>query len=87
MASFCKPNSFNYNNFGDIKFKSFEIKNFYIYFKKFSKNGETIDINEFKKSLGILGYKKGNFICERLFDLIDVEKKGKVKKFINKDFL
>ena len=85
MANLCKPNSFNFDKFDKIKFKPSEIKNFYIYFKKFSKNGESINIEEFKRSMGILGYKKGNFICERLFDLIDKEGKGKVRKCLFKN--
>ena len=78
MATLCRPDRTNLTKFNNSKFKPSEIKNFYNYFKKFSNNGESINIDQFKRSLGILGYNKGNFICERLFELIDREQKGKV---------
>ena len=79
MATLCRPEKPYIAKF-KTNFNSSEIKNFYSYFKKFSNNGQTINIDQFKKSLGILGYNKNTFICERLFNLIDNEKTGKVKK-------
>ena len=79
MSSFCKPSGENFTKYENIKFKPSEIKNFNKYFKKFSNNTDFINIEQFKKSLGILGYNRRNFICERLFQLIDENKTGKVK--------
>ena len=78
MSTLCKPSGTNFTKFPNIKFKPSEIKNFYKYFKKFSNDSDYINIEQFKKSLGILGYNRRNFICERLFELIDKKKSGKV---------
>jgi len=78
MATLCRPEKPYIAKF-NTNFKPSEIKNFYSYFKKLSNNGEPINQDQFKKSLGILGYNKNNFICNRLFDLIDNDNTGKVK--------
>lgn len=78
MATLCRPEKPYLSKFNNTKFKQSEIKNFYIYFKKFSNNGETINLEQFKKSLGILGYNKNDFICKRLFDLMDKDNRRKV---------
>jgi Ca2+-binding EF-hand superfamily protein len=80
MSIFCKPNDIviDFNKYNNVKFKPSEIKNFYQYFKKITNNKNYINLEQFKKSLGILGYNRGNFICERLFDLIDKDRSKKV---------
>lgn len=78
MATLCRPEKPFLTKYNKTKFKPSEIRNFYQYFKKFSSDGDSINLIQFKKSLGILGYNKNNFICKRLFDLIDKENNGKV---------
>ena len=86
MSTFCGSGNSNFSKYTkNTKFKESEIKNFYMYFKRFCSDGETLNLDEFKRSLGILGSNKRNFICERLFQLIDKEEKQRVK--INKIYI
>lgn len=76
----CSSTSQNFQKFiSKTKFNLSQIKNFNFYFKKYSKDGIHLTYTEFKNSLGIIGFKAGDFICNRLFDLITVGSNRKVK--------
>lgn len=68
----CTSNSANFSHFTKTtKFKESQIKNFYLYFKKYAKETPNkLNYSEFKSSLGILGSKSNDFICIRLFDML-----------------
>lgn len=78
MSTFCGSTGRDLSAIKNTKFKQNEIRNFFMYFKKFSINGETINLEQFKRSLGILGCNNKNFICDRLFDLIDRDNNKRV---------
>lgn len=78
MSTFCGSTGRDLYAIKNTKFKQNEIRNFYMYFKKFSTNGDTINLEQFKRSLGILGCNNKNFICDRLFELIDRENNKRV---------
>jgi len=78
MSTFCGSTARDLSAIKNTKFKQNEIKNFYMYFKKFSTDGNTINKEEFKRSLGILGCNNKNFICDRLFELIDRDNNSRV---------
>jgi len=73
MSMLCGSIGRDLSSIKTTKFKPNEIKSFYLYFKKFCNNNETLNLLQFKRTLGILGYNNDNFICERLFQLIDKE--------------
>jgi Ca2+-binding EF-hand superfamily protein len=86
----CTSNSMNFSNFTkSTKFKESQIKNFYLYFKKYAKETPNkLNYSEFKSSLGILGSKSNDFICIRLFDMLSDKKSQKLSfgsylKFMN----
>lgn len=65
-------------------FKLDQIKNIYEYFCRYSKDSLTLNLKEFRMSLGVLGAKSCDFIFRRIFELIDDNKNMKVKKNLNK---
>ena len=76
----CYSNKLNFSKYTEFtKFKEGQIKSFYAYFKKYSSNGESLTYYEFKHSLGIMGSKSNEFVCNRLFELIDVNNIERVK--------
>ena len=60
------------------KFKQVQIKSFYNYFKKYTQDSDFLNYNQFKNSLGILGSKNNDFVCSRLFLLIDINQEKRV---------
>lgn len=62
------------------KFNEEEIRNIFKYFSQFANDENYVKFNEFKRSLGVLGAKSHEFICQRIFNLIDVNKKSEVNK-------
>jgi Ca2+-binding EF-hand superfamily protein len=84
----CYSHNLNFSKYTTFtQFKENQIKSFYQYFKKYSANGESLTYREFKHSLGILGAKSNEFVCNRLFELIDVNNIEKVKILCKIDFL
>ena len=65
------------------KFNEVQILNIYNYFCKFANDDLHLNFPEFKRSLGVLGAKSHDFICRRIFSLIDTEKRFEVKFNIN----
>jgi Ca2+-binding EF-hand superfamily protein len=75
----CYSSNVNFSKYTKFtQFKEGQIKSFYNYFKKYSSNGESLTYREFKNSLGILGSKSNEFVCNRLFELIDEHNVDKV---------
>lgn len=67
----CTSGTINFTKYlTTVKFNQNQIRNFYTYFKKFSSGLDTMRYEEFRNSLGVIGYNCGEFICHRLFDLI-----------------
>ncbi len=60
------------------KFNEDQIFNIYNYFCKFANDELYLNFNEFKRSLGVLGAKSHDFICRRIFNLIDINRRFEV---------
>ncbi len=76
----CHSSEINFNKYtSTTKFNESQIKSFYNYFKRYSNGTDALRYNQFKNSLGILGSKNNDFVCTRLFQLIDINKENFVK--------
>ena len=60
------------------KFNEEQIRNIYSYFCLYANEELYINFAEFKRSLGVLGAKSHDFICRRIFNLIDINRKFEV---------
>ncbi|MCQ2818935.1 MAG: hypothetical protein MJ252_16845 [archaeon] len=47
-----------------------QIKNFNEFFQKYSSDKKTLSCDQFRKTLGILGTKAGNWVSQRIYDVI-----------------
>lgn len=76
----CTSSTVNFSQFTkSTKFKESQIKNFYLYFKKYTKESSNhLNYMEFKNSMGILGVTSNDYICQRLFDLLCDKKPQKL---------
>ena len=59
-------------------FKQDEINSIHEYFCKYSSDKMTLNLKEFRMSLGVLGAKSCDFVFRRIFELIDDNKNMKV---------
>ena len=84
----CSSNKkLNYNQYlNTTSFKEDQIKNLYECFCKYSSDKITMNMKEFRMSLGVLGAKSCDFIFRRIFELIDGNKNMKVYRYLIIDF-
>jgi Ca2+-binding EF-hand superfamily protein len=81
----CYSSDINFNKYKTgTKFNESQIRSFYNYFKRYSNGGDALRYNQFKNSMGILGSKSNDFVCNRLFQLIDINC-GNCVIFFNSD--
>ena len=81
MACTSTSKKLNISNYlKTTKFNEDQIWNIYNYFCKFANDDLHLNFPEFKRSLGVLGAKSHDFICRRIFSLIDTEKRFEVIK-------
>lgn len=71
----------------ETKFNEEQIRGIYDYFCKFANDELHLDFPEFKRSLGVLGAKSHDFICRRIFNLIDSSRKLEVINLFNRDLI
>ena len=80
MACTSNTKRINLNSYTKTtKFDEEQIRNIYEYFCKYASDGLILNFSEFKMSLGVLGAKSHDFICRRIFYLIDTDRKFEVK--------
>lgn len=80
MSTFCGTSGLDFSKMKSVNFKTQEIKNFYNYFKRISNGSNSIDYTQFKRSFGILGNSEEEFVCKRLFYLIQKQNSERVIK-------
>ena len=80
MACVSNPKKLNIQYYlKATKFNDAQIRDIYAYFCKFANDELYLNFTEFKKSLGVLGAKSHDFICRRIFTLIDINRKFEVR--------
>jgi Ca2+-binding EF-hand superfamily protein len=69
------------------KFNEEQIRGIYTYYCKYANDELYLNFSDFKKSLGVLGAKSHDFICRRIFNLIDTNRKFEVISQFTSDLI